>query len=605
MEFMMHMLPGDRDSESQDIASRIASMLCRHCTGPKHDGDYARKDDGSRALYNLCLTSRVWRETAQPILYHFPTNLTNVVSLVRTLFEVPDLANNVKKLGTVKASYTLLREQLRNKQEWSCKTAQSTRPCPSTLICKAIDRFIWHGFEDACSWADWAYGSSRGVLLCEILIALTAKSLISLPDAVDLIGISRNDPRLFGHFLFKHFEHLGFGLIDLHWPGIWVLPRAAPRLQHLAVDQSTGILHPDVADHSGKIQFRFDDDAYLGPCLENLQTLALLNVLLPEDNARKELSNLERIVRLARSLERFRFEQGNKGTFRNISVADAYAPRGPYVDGCNFSCLAGMLRQFPQLKTLVVRHIGPGYLQGLEDLFQLGPAVAHEPYTYAALEEVVVKFEGHDPEEGEVNRPMVAQSIGEVSEKLREAFGGTMVEIVFFDVEWEGPVFYGGKPTSNVESQTGRINFILYDDVVPKTTANFKALCTGEKGFGYKGSSFHRIIPEFMLQGGDFTKGNGTGGKSIYGDKFADENFNRKHTKPGMLSMANAGPNTNGSQFFITTVVTSWLDGRHVVFGEVADEKSMDVVKALEATGSGSGKIRYSKVPKIVDCGTA
>ncbi|KAB8304340.1 hypothetical protein EYC80_003750 [Monilinia laxa] len=105
-----------------------------------------------------------------------------------------------------------------------------------------------------------------------------------------------------------------------------------------------------------------------------------------------------------------------------------------------------------------------------------------------------------------------------------------------------------------------------------------------------------------MLQGGDFTRGNGTGGKSIYGEKFADENFERKHTRPGLLSMANAGPNTNGSQFFITTVVTSWLDGKHVVFGEVDDE-SLSVVKALEATGSGSGKVQYNKKPTIVKSG--
>ncbi|KAK5937437.1 phosphatidylinositol transfer protein csr1 [Knufia obscura] len=148
-----------------------------------------------------------------------------------------------------------------------------------------------------------------------------------------------------------------------------------------------------------------------------------------------------------------------------------------------------------------------------------------------------------------------------------------------------------------------RINFTLYDDVVPKTAENFRALCTGEKGFGYKGSKFHRIIPQFMLQGGDFTRGNGTGGKSIYGEKFADENFQKKHTRPGLLSMANAGPNTNGSQFFITTVVTSWLDGKHVVFGEVADADSMKTVQALEGTGSGSGQVKYEFKPTIVDCG--
>ncbi|TVY54553.1 Peptidyl-prolyl cis-trans isomerase, mitochondrial [Lachnellula cervina] len=174
----------------------------------------------------------------------------------------------------------------------------------------------------------------------------------------------------------------------------------------------------------------------------------------------------------------------------------------------------------------------------------------------------------------------------------------------FFDVTWEGPVLdSNGRPTSQVKNQTGRINFNLYDDVVPKTAENFRALCTGEKGFGYANSSFHRIIPQFMLQGGDFTRGNGTGGKSIYGEKFADENFKKLHTKPGLLSMANAGPNTNGSQFFVTTVVTSWLDGKHVVFGEVADEASLNVVKALEATGSGSGKVQYNNKPTIVKSG--
>lgn len=157
---------------------------------------------------------------------------------------------------------------------------------------------------------------------------------------------------------------------------------------------------------------------------------------------------------------------------------------------------------------------------------------------------------------------------------------------VFFDV-------------SIATTDHGRITFELRKDVVPKTVENFRSLCTGETGLSFKGTEFYRIIPGFMCEGGDVTRGNGTGGKSIYGDQFADENFKLDHDEPGVLSMGNTGPDSNTSLFFICLTETPWLDGRHVVFGTVIE--GMEVVRKMESRGTESGRVMGSV--KIMNCG--
>ncbi|KAI0755536.1 cyclophilin-like domain-containing protein [Fomes fomentarius] len=155
------------------------------------------------------------------------------------------------------------------------------------------------------------------------------------------------------------------------------------------------------------------------------------------------------------------------------------------------------------------------------------------------------------------------------------------------------------------ETPAGRLKMELFSDIAPKTAENFRQLCTGEyrlnsRPQGYKGATFHRVVPNFMCQGGDFLKGDGTGSFSIYGDKFPDENFKEKHTGPGLLSMANSGPNTNGCQFFITTAKCDFLDGKHVVFGRVID--GMLTLRKIENVPTGPNN-RPKLAVKIVECG--